>query len=58
MDKRRFILEIAQGKNPEPSKLQIWEVVKGKRILKEEFDSDFPLEIEVISRREDVCGKE
>lgn len=57
MDKRKFILDIAQGKTPEESKLRIYEVVEGGRILKGEFDSDFSLDVEVISRREDVCQR-
>jgi len=57
MDKRKFILDIAQGKTLEESKLRIYEVVEGGRILKGEFDSDFSLDVEVISRREDVCQR-
>lgn len=58
MDKRNFILQIAQGKSPIESKLRIYEVVKGERVLKNEFNSDVSLDIEVISRKEDVWQKE
>lgn len=47
-------MEIAQGRQPEPSMFRVFEVVNGERILKGQSESDFPLDIEVISRREDV----